>query len=168
MVQDGPDRIDIDALKAALEAANEDRRLHVIIMEDEERRDDDGNYRYGSEKTYWDLVQALLQVREDVEMEAEINNDPILVIEADENLDMATTRIEEELQRRADNDPRFAKLVALWGDVIGEASTRFMRFSARQKAAAEAGQPAVSPTVQLAMRQDAGLEDLLPGIDDDV
>lgn len=164
---DGEDRLDIVALKAALEAANEDRRLHVIIMEDEERHDDDGNYRYGSERTYWDLVQALLRVHEDVETEAEANDDPILVIQPGENLDMATARIEKELQRRAGKDPRFEKLVTLWGDCIDTASTRFMKFSARQRAAAEAGQPAVSPTVQLAMRQDAGLEDLLPGVDED-
>lgn len=162
--------MNIDALRAALDAANQDRALAAATQQWEELFDPDtGEYRYGHERTYGQLAEAIVRVREEIEAELEAIDHPVFIIGPNEDMAAATARIDNVLDARWPTDPRIVLLMNTWGwHAAQESMLRMMRFHERHRDVLDKHGVAVftSPTITSKLRMDYGLEDLLPGVSD--
>src|SRR5262252_5119364 len=161
------DNKDVEALRKMLEEANLKRSMSSINEERERTHDEDYHYRYGSERTYSDLANAVTQVHSDLQFEMEQNNDPALVLGKGETMQEAEERIEATIAARADVDQRTLILAHMWGpDVIQDALDRQLRYLLKMGEILRESQDVAkftSPAINHMYQEEYGCLEPLPG-----
>jgi len=157
---------DIEALRALLKERDDAAWRAEQEAWDEAHYDKHGDWIYGSERTYGDVIAALHEIRNLIEGRGDGSgpHGAWAYVEG-ETPDQTDARIGALVDDLWMKDPRTHQLIETWGrTAVAEAERRYDLFNQRwAEALTTAGRAAISPEVQRAIRFDVGLEDELPG-----